>query len=165
MREQLGVRVRLETSSRGASNTIVRCDVCRPGSITFSVFASSLSLFPSFLFLLLLMRSCRTSSNVETFVPESPVLPHPIDASLRRPTSRRPGPPLRVAALGDQAGALQAPSSVWGRREAQVERFGQFRDRSSPVQDEPGSPAGWDRRGLQTWRSTDLPFVLIYLAN
>ena len=87
-------------------------------------------LLSSSIFLLLDQILQHVVQALEALVPEAPVFPHPV-RGLLEPAGLQPArPPLRVAALRDQAGALQHFEMFGDAGEAQVERLGQLRDRS-----------------------------------
>src|SRR5206468_4922958 len=96
-----------KTSSRGASRMVVLVMSCLPGSIVYSVFGTVVVSF-AFIGLALLHQILQNHIQaLEALVPEAPVLPHPLGRLTQAPDLEAARPPLRVAALGDQAGALQ----------------------------------------------------------
>src|SRR5262252_10201689 len=100
-----------------------------PGSIVYSVLGIVFSPCVTLVFLLFDQILQYVVQALEALVPEAPVFPHPA-GRLAQPTALEAArPPLRVAALRDQAGALQHFQVFGDRGEAEVERFGQLRDR------------------------------------
>src|SRR6202011_3192091 len=67
---------------------------------------------------------------LETLVPKPPVLPHPIGRLLQAGAVQPAWPPLRLPALPHEPCVLQHFQMLRDAGKAQVERFGQFRDRS-----------------------------------
>src|SRR5260370_4515141 len=120
----------LKTSSRGASRTVVETSSCFPGSITYSVLGIVLTPF-SVIFLLLLFDEILQNfvQALEAFVPEAPVLPHPLGGFLQAPDLEAAGSPLGTAPLRDQPSTLQHLQVFRNAGEAQVERLGQLRYR------------------------------------
>src|SRR5437879_3593934 len=102
---------------------------CLPGSITYSVLGVVVVSFVIALFLLDQILQNLVQA-LEALVPEAPVFPHPLGRLSKAPALEAARPPLRVAALRDQAGALQHFQVFGDTGKAQVKRFGQFRDRS-----------------------------------
>src|SRR5258708_3728423 len=117
----------LNTSSRGASKTRVMVSSCFPGSMTYSVFATVCA-FAVIGFLLLYGRQVFVES-LETLVPKLPVLAHPISRLLQAAAVQPARPPLCLPALPDQPRPLQHFQVFGDAGKAQVERFGQLRDR------------------------------------
>ena len=76
--------------------------------------------------------------SVEAFFPESAVVIDPLGDVLERAGVEMAGPPLRVAAAGDQAGALEHFEVLGDRRHAHVERLGERGDRRLAVVRETG---------------------------
>src|SRR5579864_7972263 len=108
--------------------TVIEESSCFPGSTTYSVLGMVVSLV--FMALLLLNQLLQNFVQaLETLVPEAPVLSHPVGRLLQPAGLQAARPPLRVAALCDQAGALQHFEVFRDAGEAQVERLGQLRDR------------------------------------
>src|SRR6202165_679436 len=95
----------LNTSSRGASKLRVMVISCFPGSMTYSAFAM-VSAFAVIRFLLLYGRQVFVES-LETLVPKSLVLPHPICRLLQMGAVQPARTPLRFSALPDQPRPLQ----------------------------------------------------------
>src|SRR5207247_1373925 len=117
------------TSSRGASSMVVEMISCLPGSMTYSVLGIVISLLVAIGLLLLNQILQDIVEALEAFVPEPSVLPHPLGRLLQAPGLEAARPPLRVAALRDQAGVLQHFQVFADSGKAEVERLGQFRDR------------------------------------
>src|SRR5690349_5693849 len=105
---------------------------CLPGSMTYSVFGIvRVSLLTCFLLLDQILQNIVQA--LEAVVPEAPVLPHPFGSLFEPFGLEAARPPLRVAALCDQAGALQHFQMFADAGKAQVERLGQLRDRCLPL--------------------------------
>src|SRR6202022_1631632 len=68
--------------------------------------------------------------SLETFVPKSLVFPHPVGRLLQVGAVQPAWTPLRLSALPDQPRPLQHFQMLRDAGKTQVERFGQFRDRS-----------------------------------
>src|SRR5262249_13091932 len=120
------------TRLRGASKTRVR---------TSTRSAAAAALLPAAMFLLLLLQFAQILvQTVETLLPEPPILLQPVAGVLERPGVEAAGPQLRLAAAGDQAGALQHLEVLGDGRQAHREGRGQLHDR-----DIAGSEAGKDR--------------------
>src|SRR5712692_8384234 len=97
---------------------------CFPGSITYSVFGIVVSPFVVIGLLLLFDEFLQyIVEALEAFVPEAPVLPHPLGRLLEAAPFEAARPPLRVAALRDQAGALKTSHVFRDAGEAQVKRL------------------------------------------
>src|SRR5690242_9658798 len=106
---------------------------CLPGSMVYSVFGTVFSPLVVIVFLLLNQILQNFVQALEALVPEAPVFPHPL-RSLLEPAALEPArPPLGVAALRDEARALQHFQVFGDAGQAQVERFGQLRDRGLPL--------------------------------
>src|SRR2546425_1249173 len=103
---------------------------CLPGSITYSALGMVLVSFVVIALFLLDQILQKVVEALEALVPEAPVFPHPLGRLSEAPALEAARPPLRVAALSDQAGALQHFQVLGDAGKAQVKRFGQFRDRS-----------------------------------
>src|SRR5437588_55223 len=106
---------------------------CWPVSIVYSTFGMVLVSLLVIGLLLLDQILQNFVEALETLIPEAPVLPHPIGGLLQAGSVEAARPPLRVAALPDQAGALQHLQMFGDAGEAEVERLGQLRDRGLPL--------------------------------
>src|SRR5882724_6704785 len=121
-----------QTNSRGASSS-------RVPTITFgSESRSMLFVAATFLFLLLrgfafqrsgLQRAEVVLQAIQPLLPKPAIFLEPIVHALQRVQLEPAGPPLRLTAARDQAGVLQHLEMPGDRRPADVERFGQFRNR------------------------------------
>src|SRR5437773_10439327 len=137
---------------------------CLPGSMTYSVLGIVVSLLVAIGLLLLNQILQNIVEALEALVPEPSVLPHPLGRLLQAPGLEAARPPLRVAALRDQAGALQHFQVFADAGKAEVKRFGQLRDRGLPLgetsQDRPPGGIGEGRKrdaegiGLHLYLST-----------
>src|ERR1700674_3680462 len=87
------------------------------------------SAFALMCFLLLYARQVFVES-LETLVPKPLVLPHPIARLLQARAVQPAWTPLGFSALPDQPRPLQHFQMFRDAGKTQVERFGQFRDRS-----------------------------------
>src|ERR1700693_1470838 len=120
----------LNTRSRGASKTRVTDISWVPGLITNSVSAMVAAPFPVLLslivFHLLLYFFQVLAQPIETLRPDLPVALDPL-GHLFEPLRLEPArPPLGLAPLRDQPGALQHLQVLRNAREAQCERFRQL---------------------------------------
>src|ERR1051326_3429725 len=111
------------TSSRGASNT-------RVAVISF-VAAAALAAAMSFLLVLLFLFQLAevVVEAVERLLPKLFVMLDPVGGLFERRRREVAAAPLRVAAAGDEAGALEHLQMLRDRWEAHVERRGDLRDR------------------------------------
>src|SRR6478672_11245680 len=120
------------TSSRGALTS-------RVPTITFGSESRSTLLVAATLLLLLfrglplrrfrLQRAEIILQPIEPLLPEPAIFLEPVVDALQRIQLDPARPPLRLAAAGDQAGMLQHLEMPRDRGPADVERFGQFRNR------------------------------------
>src|SRR5438477_9701186 len=106
---------------------------CLPGSIVYSTFGLAVVSLLVIGFLLLDQILQNFVEALETLVPEAPVFPHPFGSLLQAASLEAAWPPLRIAALRDQAGALQHFQVFGDAGETEVERLGQLRDRGLPL--------------------------------
>src|SRR5438045_4821456 len=99
-----------KTRSAGASNRRV-AEIERASSVFAAAVAG--------IFLLLVLNFAKVFvQSVEAFFPESAVVIDPLGDVLERAGVEVAGPPLRVAAAGDQAGALEHFEVLGDRRHA-----------------------------------------------
>src|SRR5438874_6883831 len=104
-----------QTSSRGASKT-------RVATISFCA-AFATAMFLLLLFFLFELAQVLVQA-VEARFPEFAVVPDPVGDLLERRRLEVAGSPLRVAAAGDQSGALEHLQMLGDGRETHVEGLG-----------------------------------------
>src|SRR5258708_27060308 len=106
---------------------------CLPGSITYWVLGIVMVSFAFIGFLLLDQILQNVVQALEGLVPEAPVLSHPLRSLFEARRLQPARPPLGVAALRDEARALQHFQVFGNAGEAQVNRLCQLRDRGLPL--------------------------------
>lgn len=113
----------LNTTSRGASKTLVMTMSCRPGSMMNSVSAMVLP------FLVVLDLPDLLIEPIEPVSRDLPVPLDPLGRGLQWCRFETAGPPLCLAAPGDQPGPFEHFEVLGDRLEADGERLGQLIDR------------------------------------
>src|SRR5262249_39192436 len=148
-----------QTSSRGAAKTrLVMSD-------RWSGFGARLFLSLTLIFLCLELTQILLEP-VETPHPQSAVALEPVVHLLESRWFNATGPPLRLAAASDEAGALQHLQVLGHSREAHLEGFCELRDRGlaqrQPRQDGPTRWAGEGREsGAETVRGHRLIYQMV----
>src|SRR3954447_1931579 len=132
------------TSSRGASKT-------RVAAISFSAAFATAMLFLLFLLFLFQLAQVFVQA-VETLFPEFSVVLDPVGDLFERRRLEVAGAPLRVAAAGDEAGALEHLQMLGDGGKTHVERLGELRHRRlagrETGQDGPPGRVGEGREGV-----------------
>src|SRR5215467_12509189 len=147
------------TSSRGAAKTrLVMSD-------RWSGFSSRSFLSSTLVFLRLELTQILLEP-VETLHPQSAVALEPVVHLLESPWFNATGPPLRLAAANDEAGALQHLQMLGHSREAHLEGLRQLGDRGltqrQPRQDGPPRRVGEGREsGAETVRGHRLMYQMV----
>src|SRR5580700_2294579 len=114
------------TNSRGASKTRVKIS---SRSLALAA-ALVLALLAGMLFLLFLLLAKVGVQTIETLLPETAVVFHPVRDILQRIGFQPAGPPLGFAPARDQTRALQYFKVFGNRRQAHAEGLSQLVDRS-----------------------------------
>src|SRR5258708_34408630 len=106
---------------------------CLPGSITYWVLGIVMVSFAFIGFLLLDQILQNVVQALEGLVPEAPVLSHPLRSLFKARRLQPARPPLGVAALRDEAPALQHFQGFGNAWEPQGKRLGPPRDSVRPL--------------------------------
>src|SRR2546429_7378775 len=139
-----GLVVASKTRRRGASRTLVITSSVSDGVARVTTGL----LFTAICFLLVLQLTQVIAQLTHTLFPDLAIALHPIGYVLQRSRLQPAGPPLRLPALGDQAGPAQDLEVLGDGRQLEPERLGPLHHRGfAPGHTGQDRPPGWVGHG------------------